>query len=89
MLGGDSRDDWDGRNMPDSRVLHFWDGDLKAGQWFASEVDGYKGIAWDAYYLYGPEATWETVPVRLVSSGGTIYHERETLEKELSLLVEK
>ena len=32
MLGGDSRDDWDGRTMPDPRVIHFWDGEYVAGQ---------------------------------------------------------
>ena len=73
--------------MPDTRVTHFWDGDTLAGQWFAKQVDGYEGIAWDAYYLYGPNATWETVPSPLVSSGGTIYGERETLKMQLETLL--
>jgi hypothetical protein len=87
MLGGDSRDDWDGRTMPDPRVMHFWDGEYLTGKWFAKEVDGYEGIAWDVYYLYGPDATWETVPSTLVGSGGTIYHERETLKTQLLKLL--
>jgi len=89
MLGGDSRDDWDARSMLDPRVVHFWDGDLKAGQWFASEVDGYQGIAWDVYYLYGPDATWQTVPSQLAGSGGTIYHERDQLKRALLALLGK
>ena len=89
MLAGDSRDDWDGRSMPDPRVLHFWDGEHVVGQWFAREVDGYEGIAWDIYYLYGPEATWETIPAPLVGSGETIYAARHQLETQLTTLIEK
>jgi len=89
MLWSDSRAMWDGNNMPDTRVVHFWDGEHAIGQWFAKEVDGYKGIAWDVYYLYGPDATWETVPSPLVGSGGTIYGERDKLEKQIRTLLDK
>lgn len=87
MLGGDAREDWDGSTMPDSRVMHFWDGELKAGQWFAKNVDGYDGIAWDIYYLYGPEAIWEATPSPVVGSGVTIIGEREQLQRQISTLV--
>ena len=73
--------------MPDNRVLHFWDGDGQIGEWFARHVDGYEGVAWDVYYLYGSEAGWETVPSPLVSSGGTIYSEREVLEIQVRSLL--
>jgi len=88
MLGGDALDEWNGNTMPDARVRHFWDGEAKIGQWFAKQVDGYEGIAWDAYYLYGPDATWETVPSPLVGSGSTIYSERQTLKMQVSTLVD-
>ena len=89
MLWGDAREKWNGNTMPDTRVTHFWDGDLQVGQWFAKEVDGYEGVAWDVYYLYGPDATWEAVPSALVGSGSTIYGERETLEMQVRTLLEK
>ena len=89
MLGSDSRDDWNGSTMADPRVLHFWDGDYQAGQWFAGQVDGYNGIAWDVYYLYGPDATWDTVPAPLIGSGGTIYAFRQQLQSQLMTLMEK
>jgi hypothetical protein len=89
MLDGDARDKWQGRFMPDPRVIHFWAGEYMAGQWFAGEVDGYQGIAWDVYYLYGPDATWETVPSPLAGTGRTIYHERETLKKQLLTLLKE
>ena len=80
---------WNGNTMPDPRVTHFWDGDAEIGQWFAKQVDGYEGIAWDVYYLYGPDATWETDPSPLVGSGSTIYSERQTLKMQMSTLLGK
>jgi hypothetical protein len=89
MLWGDAREEWNGTTMPDPRVTHFWDGETQIGQWFAKQVDGYDGVAWDAYYLYGPNAVWASVPSPLVGSGGTIYAERETLATQVSTLLEK
>lgn len=86
MLWGDAREKWNGTTMPDTRVIHFWDGERRVGQWFAEHVDGYDGIAWDTYYLYGPDAVWETSPSPLVGSGRTIYAERETLEMQIRML---
>lgn len=80
---------WNGTTMPDSRVIHYWDSELIVGQWFAENVDGYEGIAWDTYYLYGPNAVWETIPSPLAGSGGTIYSERDTLEVQVRMLLGK
>lgn len=87
MLGSDAREEWNGTTMPDPRVIHFWDGETEIGQWFAEQVEGYRGIAWDVYYLYGPDAVWEEVPSPLIRSGGTIYGERETLRTQLNALL--
>ena len=89
MLGGDRREAWNGTNMPDARAMHFWDGDLELGQWFAKEVDGHDGVAWDTYYLYGPEAVWETFPAPLLGSGRTIYAARQALKMQAGKLLEE
>ena len=89
MLWSDSREMWNGTTMPDVRVTHYWDGERVMGQWFAKNVDGFDGTAWDAYYLYGPDATWETIPSPLVGSGGPIYPEHVKLEKLASTLLAK
>lgn len=75
--------------MPDNRVVHFWDGERAIGEWFAKQVDGYDGISWDTYYLYGPDATWESVPSPLIGSGRTIYGERAELKMQVSTVLEK
>jgi len=89
MLWSDSRAMWNGTSMPDTRVMHFWDGKHVIGQWFAKEIDGYEGVSWDSYYLYDPDAVWETVPSPLVGSGGTIYGERAALKMQVNTLLEK
>lgn len=87
MLWGDARESWDGTIMPDARVLHFWDEDRRVGSWFAEHVEGYRGIAWDTYYLYGPDAVWDAAPLPLAGSGSTIYSERDTLEVQIRMLL--
>ena len=89
MLAGDAREEWNGTTMPDARVTHFWDGELQIGAWFAKHLAGYNGVAWDIYYLYGPDAVWENVPLPLLGSGRTIYAEREKLKVELQTLLSK
>jgi hypothetical protein len=89
MLPTITHDKWDATIMPDGRVKHFWDGELEVARWFARQVDGYEGVSWDMYYLYGPEAVWKAVPAPLVGSGGTIYRERATLETQVDTLLKK
>lgn len=89
MLWNDAREKWNGTTMPDARVTHFWDGETQVGGWFAEHVEGYRGVSWDTYYLYGPDATWEDIPSPLAGAGGTIYGERETLEKQVHALLKK
>lgn len=87
MLWSDARETWSGITMPDNRVKHFWDSNTLIGEWFAEEVEGYRGIAWDVYYLFGPDATWDQIPSPMIGSGGTIYDERETLKRQVSALL--
>jgi len=89
MLWGDAREKWDGNTMPDPRVIHFWDGDRKVGEWFAEKVEGSQGVSYNFYYLYGPDATWETLPSPLEGMGGNIYAEHQELDRRLNGLVEK
>lgn len=88
MLWGDAREEWNGTTMPDPRVIHFWDGKTQVGQWFAKQVDGYEGVAWDVYYLYGPDATWNSIPAPLIGTGGNIYGERKQLEVQIRTLLQ-
>ncbi len=72
MLGGDSRQLVDTRVLNDPRVTNFYDPNKTVGSWFSEHMDGEKGIVWDAYFLYGSDASWAAEPGPLLSSGRTV-----------------
>ena len=87
MLPGDSRAAWDGAVLADPRVVHLWDEQKLAGGWFAGHVSRSPGTEWDAYFLYGPQAKWDSEPSPLVSWGGTIIGKRSQLEASIAPLL--
>ena len=80
-----SRWSWTGGSINDQRAVHFWDEQKIVGRRFAtrenSEGDG--GIVWDAYFLYGPDARWDSKPEPLLSTGVTVRGEADELKKQL------
>ena len=90
MLVADNRGKWRPEFMTDSRVTHLWDEKRLAGCWYADHERprGVFGpVVWDAYYLYGPDATWNDAPEPLIGSGYTIYAKRKTLAQEIAPLL--
>jgi hypothetical protein len=86
MLAGDSRSLVDRRVLNDSRVTNYYDADRVVGSWFARHVNDGGGIVWDAYFLYGPDATWTSEPGPLVSTGGTVIASSSDLASAFSRL---
>jgi hypothetical protein len=89
-LDSDTRDARATRVMPDPRVDHFWDTDHQVARWFTAHQpwsQEFGPIAWDVFYLYGSEASWDEVPQPLISTGCSILRARGQLqEKMLPLL---
>ena len=77
----DERGTIDVSTIPSAR--HYWDDDWAIGRWLA-EQDlgglGYAGAVYDAYYLFGPDATWEDVPAPLEASGQPVVGQDALLE---------
>jgi len=67
VLPGDSRRLLDTRVLNDPRVSYFWDQEKVIGRWFSEHVTNWRGLTWDAYFLYGPEARWNQQLGPLVS----------------------
>ena len=88
MLGGDSRLGWDPTTLPDGRVEHFWDEERVVGAWFAQHVTQAPGIAWDVFYLYGPDAVWQSEPEPLIATGRTVFDGRALLEEHVGRLLQ-
>ena len=77
--------------MPDPRVAHYWDVERELGRWFPQQEE-YKRLtfgplAWDIFFLYGPEAACNDVPKPLVASGRTVLNKRGDLERDLLQLL--
>jgi hypothetical protein len=89
MLEGDNRFGWDECVISDTRATHLWDEKRLASRAFAGEVEGAAAPVWDAYLLYGREATWDDGPPRPISSGYTVYGAREELKKNILPLLGK
>ena len=83
-LPGAARDKWNASLMTDSRVKQFWDEEKIAGRFFG-EQEGFMfgSIAYDAYYLYGPDAVWDATPSPLISYGYTVLGKGNVLRADL------
>ncbi|MEO5790654.1 MAG: hypothetical protein ABIR67_01110 [Gaiellaceae bacterium] len=78
----DKREEIDESILADPRVTQYWDEEGITGRYFA-ETDlgglGYSGFVYDAYYVFGPEATWANEPAPLAGSGVPVISEGEQL----------
>jgi len=79
MLPGDSRELLDTRTLADPRVKNYWDEQKLVGSWYSEEVTHRRGVTWDAFFLYGPQAHWSSLPEPLVSSGSTVIGQHDKL----------
>ena len=63
----------------DTRAAHFWDDDQlvseELGDAFRSD-----GLVWDAFYVFGPHATWTERPPDPIGSGAPVVAEMTRLE---------
>ena len=94
MYPGDSPDDLPAAKqlMPDRRVTHWWDPAKNVGRWFTGVVPtDLKGdIQWDAFYLYGADATWgddsapDNKPSPMLTWGRTILAHRKKLSEKMA-----
>jgi hypothetical protein len=83
----DSRDQWDAGGLSDPRVVHLWDPQDLTGDWFVAHQPDYQAGDWDAYLLFGPQATWTSQPPPLISSGGSVIDTKDQLAQSIAPLL--
>ena len=86
-LFGDARRRWDAAGLTDPRVVHLWDGKDVSGDRLVDHVSGYQGGDWDAYLLFGPDATWISQPTPLRSSGSPVAEQIDALSQAVNPLL--
>jgi hypothetical protein len=79
MLPGEARQMVDLQILADRRATNYWDESRITGRWFSDHVVQDRGITWDTYFFYGPNARWETTPEPLLSSGAPVIGGSEDL----------
>ena len=50
---------------------------------------GNQRAAWDAYFLYGPDAKWDSTPQPIVSWGRPVFRTEERLREDLQALLKE
>jgi hypothetical protein len=85
MLYGDARDAWDTGLLHDERVRHYWDERTTLGLYLAGQrVGGLGGgVVWDAFFVFGREATWLGSPAPVVASGSPVIDDTDAFERGL------
>jgi hypothetical protein len=88
MLPTDSRSEWDGSILDDPRSVNLWDGDRLLGQWLGERDEFNAGrfgpIVWDAFFVFGPDSSWQAAPSPLLASGTPVIGETSELTTALS-----
>ena len=82
---GDFRGSVDRRLLADRRVTNFWDAEAGTDEWFAARA-GAETITWDAFYLYGAEASWSSGLGRPLAHGSPVYDRKDELHAALRRL---
>ena len=99
MMPNDSREKWKASLLSDPRVSHYWDEPKSIGSWYAARIDSIRpkltpdskwgdgDVLWDAWLLYGRDATWAGVePTGLIEWGRTIVMSRDSLKRAVAAL---
>jgi hypothetical protein len=99
MMPNDSRAKWPPNLLTDSRVIHRWDEPKAVGRWYAQQAASIRpqlstgsawsngDILWDAYLLYGSDASWSEAPAGLIHWGRTIVAGRDALKDDIERLL--
>lgn len=78
-LPGDAKQFIDQRVLSDPRVTYYWDPNRIVADWFSQHITQRPGPTWDAFFLYGAQARWDSAPGPLVASGSTIIGTKDDL----------
>ena len=72
VLSGDSAQGWDPIVLKDPRVTNYWDPHLLVSTWLGQHGTHSGAIVWDHYFLFGPSASWRSIPGPLAGNGGDV-----------------
>ena len=83
VLAQDSRFEVDDL-VVDPRATHYWDNDQVVSDSLSEAFGSGEGVVWDAFFAFGPEATWDDAPPNPRGSGAPVVSEIGKLESVLA-----
>lgn len=92
MVATDTRGGWKPDLLSDKRAMHYWDADQEVGRWIADNVTTCKHlgpIAWDSFYLFDAEASWEETLGPIQSCGTPVFRATEDLSEALAAMLKQ
>jgi hypothetical protein len=74
--------------LVDGRATHYWDNERRVSD-ALDEAYGSPGqLVWDAFYVFGPGASWNERPPRPLESGSPVVEHMATLKSALNRYLE-
>jgi hypothetical protein len=67
----------------DPRASHFWDNEQVVSHHLSTAFGSGGGVVWDAFFAFGPDATWGDRPPEPIASGAPVVTEVAALESAL------
>lgn len=67
----------------DRRAAHFWDNEQRVSEALGDAYGSPGRLVWDAFFVFGPDATWELGPPDPVATGSPVVEHMATLESAL------
>ena len=91
ILPTDRRRTWKASLFSDPRITHYWDEERVSGQWYGDAVPNclLPPVAWDAFYVYGPDAKWDSDAAKPIRCGAPVIMNGEALREALEPLLAK
>lgn len=84
VLPPDEREAWNPSLIDDARAIEFWDETQATGKWFQAEMPDCPSlgpVAWDAIYVFGEDAEWNSgLPTPEVCATPIYRHEERILK---------
>ena len=68
-------------------MVHLWDPQDLLGDWLVAHLPDNQAGDWDAYWLFGSQATWTSQPPSLISSGSSVIGAKDLLAQSIAPLL--
>ena len=74
--------------LVDRRATHYWDNEQRVSNALGNAYGAPGQLVWDAFFVFGPDASWTDGPPRPLESGSPVVEYMATLKSVLTPYLE-